>query len=324
MPCYHPMQGWKASTVNPSTGKRSVTFRASEAFLDLPVQVTCGRCVGCRLERSRQWACRCVHHAGLYDENCFITLTYDDAHLPFGGTLVKKHFQDFMKRLRKKHGKRKISYYHCGEYGESCRVCRRSERFCTCPAYIPGPGRPHYHACVFNLSFPDQVLYDNSDDGSPYYTSESLSELWPLGFSTVGSMSFATAAYVARYVMKKINGEPAADHYRIVLPETGEIVNLLPEYTSMSLKPAIAKDWYGRFNTDVYPDDFIVMNGKKMKPPKYFDRLHELAAPEAHELIKRGRVQYAATQKENATPERMAVRETVKLSQLASLKRKLQ
>lgn len=102
MPCYHPIQGWKSRFPN-QKGKRPIVFKQnSYADLDSPVTLACGRCIGCRLEYSRQWAVRCVHEASLYDDNCFITLTYDNENLPEGGTLVKKHFQDFMKRLRKK------------------------------------------------------------------------------------------------------------------------------------------------------------------------------------------------------------------------------
>lgn len=325
MPCFHPLSGYKARTVNPGTGKRSVTFRASEGFIDLPVTVACGRCIGCRLEDSRQWALRCVHEAQLHQDNCFITLTYDDEHLPFGGTLIKKHFQDFMKRLRRPYAQdHKISYFHCGEYGELCRGCRRARRKCTCVAYSAGPGRPHYHALLFGHWFPDQLPHSKNAAGDPLFTSATLQRLWPLGFSLVGALTFESAAYCARYVCKKITGDFAAEHYRITDPDTGEVYNLRPEYVTMSLKPAIAKDWYGKFSSDVYPDDFVVIRGQKMKPPKYYDRLHEKSSALDAQEVKKTRVRHAATQKENSTPERLAVREQVKQSQITSLKRTLE
>src|SRR4051794_29862641 len=100
MPCFRPLKGYRARVTNPDTGKRSIVFNARKGFNDLPVDLPCGQCIGCRLERSRQWAIRCSHEAKLHEENCFITLTYAPEHLPPGGTLVVKDFQDFMKRLR--------------------------------------------------------------------------------------------------------------------------------------------------------------------------------------------------------------------------------
>lgn len=302
MPCFHPLKAYKSQRVNPETGKRSVTFNVREGYVDLPVSIACGRCTGCRLERSRQWAIRCVHEAQLHQDNAFITLTYDNDHLPYGGTLIKKHFQDFMKRLRRKYDGRKISYFHCGEYGETSR-------------------RPHYHALVFGLRFLDQAPFKKGAAGSMVYTSEELSHLWPWGFSTVGEVTFESAAYVARYVMKKVTGEPAEAHYTVTVPETGEVIRLLSEYITMSLKPAIGKGWFEEFSNDVYPDDFVVVRGKPMKPPKYYDRLHELADPAAHADIKEERANYALQHKKDATPERLAVRETCKNAQIANLKR---
>ena len=155
MPCYSPLTGYVSRLAN-KNGKRPIVFNHRDGFLDLPVQVPCGQCIGCRLERSRQWAIRCVHEASLYDDNCFITLTYTDENLPCRGNrdcdkcdhfkekrcdglergLCKRDFQLFLKRLRKMFGKG-VRYHHCGEYGEQL-------------------GRPHHHACLFNFNFPDR------------------------------------------------------------------------------------------------------------------------------------------------------------------------
>lgn len=210
-----------------------------------------------------------------------------------------------MKRLRRFYEPQKISYYHCGEYGERSR-------------------RPHYHALLFGLRFLDVRLYKKSPDGSCIYTSEILSRVWEKGFCTIGSVTFESAAYCARYVLKKMTGTKAVDYYKSVDPETGEITQLQPEYVTMSLKPAIGKDWYEEFSSDVYPDDYVVIRGKKMKPPKYYDRLHDLANPEAHSQLKEERKQYADSQKENSTPDRLAVRQAVTLSRISTLKRDLE
>lgn len=229
-----------------------------------------------------------------------------------------------MKRLRRFCGKKKFSYFHCGEYGDLCRVCRLSRKRCNCEAYVPSPGRPHYHALLFGHRFPDQLFYKKAADGSPLFTSATLQRLWPMGFSTVGALTFESAAYCARYVVKKMSGPVAAEHYKITVPDTGEVFDREPEYVTMSLKPAIAKDWYGKFASDVYPDDFVVIRGKKMKPPKYYDRLLELADSGGMEEVKKNRNSYARTQKHNATPERLAVRKKVKLAQISNLRRDIE
>ena len=129
----------------------------------------------------------------MWEENCFITLTYSDEYLPWDGSLNKKHFQDFMKRLRKWEQHKPIRYFHCGEYGEQLQ-------------------RPHYHALIFNHEFDDRELWTESE-GIRTYTSKQLDKLWPWGFSTIGDLNWDTAAYTSRYIMKKMTGEQADDHY---------------------------------------------------------------------------------------------------------------
>ena len=93
MPCYHPISGYRSRHLNKS-GKRSIVFDKKNGYIDMPITVKCGQCIGCRLEYSRQWAIRCLHEAQLHEDNCFITLTYDDENLPHNGSLTKPHFQD--------------------------------------------------------------------------------------------------------------------------------------------------------------------------------------------------------------------------------------
>lgn len=310
MACYHPMTAWYSKTVNPS-GKRSIVFSPKKADQpDDPIKIACGQCVGCRLERSRQWAIRCTHEASLHEENCFITLTFSPEHLearenPW--SLDVRDWQLFMKRLRKRFGGN-IRFFHCGEYGEK-------------------QGRPHYHACIFNFDFPDKKLWAVKN-GHRLYTSEILEELWPYGFSTIGDVTFESAAYVARYIMKKITGDKAEEHYkkRFIDEETGEIlgeVEIKPEYTTMSRRPGIGKDWYDIYHTDVYPSDFLTINGKKMRPPKYYDKLHELTRPYEFDDIKQARVEYGLTVQDNNTPDRLATREKVQKRRLENLPRKV-
>jgi hypothetical protein len=246
MTCYHPLLAYK------SEGK--VVFNKPFAFakgFNLP----CGQCIGCRLNYSRQWAIRIVHEAQMHDENCFITLTFDQAHLEKRSnplSLDVTEYQRFMKRLRKRFGKN-IRFFHCGEYGDKNK-------------------RPHYHAIIFGLDFKDKKLWSNRD-GNKLYTSEALSELWPYGFSTIGDVTFQSAAYVARYIMKKHKGDGAEDHYTRWCPLTGEGTPVDPEYCTMSRKPGIGYEWLKKYKADVYPHDYVVINGHKVKPPRYYDSL---------------------------------------------------
>ena len=301
MTCYSPLKGWRSRTTNAS-GKRSIVFQRSAAYTDQPMEIPCGQCIGCRLERSRQWAIRCTHEASLHDANSFITLTYDDENIPEDGSLDITHFQKFMKRLRKSLTQ-KIRFYACGEYGEKY-------------------GRPHYHACVFGHDFPDKTLWKTSND-IPLYRSASLEALWPLGYSSIGQVTFQSAAYVARYLLKKVTGDASALHYEYINPETGEIHQRRPEYTNMSRRDGIGKQWFKIFISDVYPSDEVIMNQKQMRPPKYYDGLYELTEPEDYKKIKRLRKK-AAKHPEDQTTERLKVREAVQKSKLTHLPRKIE
>lgn len=300
MPCYHPLQGYRSRELNPS-GKRNIVFSVDQGFRDLPVEVPCGQCIGCRLERSRQWAIRCVHEASLYPNNCFITLTYRDECLPKDNSLCVADFQKFMKRLRKRFGDG-IRFFHCGEYGEKF-------------------ARPHYHACLFNFDFPDRKL-EKSVNGHKYYVSEILKELWPFGHSMVGDVSFESAAYVARYITKKVTGDKALFHYNKVNLITGEILEeRRPEYVTMSRRPGIGKGWFDKFNKDVFPDDFVVLRGKKLKPPKYYSTQYEIAYPSDYENVKTQRTIAGKANAANNTSDRLSVRKFIQEAKLKLLKR---
>lgn len=308
MPCYHPMKAYRSSVVNPKTGKAGLVFKREHAQPGTePIQVPCGQCVHCRLERSRQWAMRCIHEAQLHEENCFITLTYNQANLPVNYSLDKTHFQKFMKRFRKAHAPRKIRYFMCGEYGDQKL-------------------RPHYHACVFNYGFPDKTLWKEVDDNR-LYISDELNKLWPFGFSTIGDLTFESAAYTARYVMKKVTGKnihkpgkhTGLKPYERVDSETGEVFEVQAEYGAMSRRPGIGSDWFRKFKSDCYPSDVLIVNGKKMKPPKYYDYLYG----ENIEEIKERRLDAAKERKQDNTPARLAVKEKCHEARISMLRRAL-
>jgi len=298
--CYHPLEAYQSFRSN-AKGKREITFKPDRSRLQLPLKLPCGQCIGCRLDRSRQWALRCVHEASLYENNCFLTLTFDDENLPSPPSLDVRIFQLFMKRLRKKYGS-KIRFFHCGEYGETF-------------------GRPHYHAIIFNHDFADKVPFKISA-GQPLFTSPSLSDLWPMGFASIGSVSFESAAYVARYCLKKVTGDFADEYYERVDPRTGEVYQAKPEYTTMSRRPGIAAGWFDKFQTDVYPADAVVMRGGiKMLPPKFYDRRYEALFPADFARLKKQRLTNAKAHAENNTPKRLAVREFIQQERLGKLPR---
>jgi len=277
-------------------------FNSSDGYRDLPVTVPCGRCIGCRLDRSREWAIRCMHEASLHEFNSFITLTYAPENLPLHGSLVKEHYQRFMKRLRKG-TKAKIRYYQCGEYGENLQ-------------------RPHYHACLFGYDFADKTKWSyNETTKDTLYISAELSSYWRYGYSTVGSVTLQSAGYVARYITKKILGEKAEQHYEYHCPETGEIHPIQPEYTTMSRRPGIGHGWYQKYKHEVFPDDFVIVQGKKAPVPKYYAGIYSGADPEGYAVLKGKRVRASTKASANSTPDRLAVRETVKLAQVTKLNR---
>lgn len=300
MPCYSPLSGYRSMELNPS-GKRSITFNSKQAYDDNMITIACGNCIGCRLERSRQWAVRCMHEAELHEENCWITLTYSPENLPENGSLNRKHFQDFMKRLRHHYSDKKILVYYCGEYGEK-------------------GDRPHFHACLFGMDFEDKVHW-KTRNGYKYYVSEILNRIWSKGHCAVGDLTFETAAYTARYVTKKVTGKNAEKHYSRVDMSTGEIIELTPEFNGMSLKPAIGLNWLKKYSSDVYPDDFVISRGLKVRPPKYYDRKFDLENPEMLDDLKQRRNFKSKKNWKENTRERLTVKKIIKIAKLKMLQR---
>ena len=310
MPCYHPLQAYRSRQVG-----EPLRFSRRDGYEDRPVSVPCGRCVGCRLERSRQWAVRCMHEAQLYDDNCFLTLTYDEANLPSSQSVEIRDFQLFMKKLRRHFEPRRIRFLHCGEYGDENL-------------------RPHYHAIVFNLDFDDKTLFF-VNNGKRIYVSETLTKIWSNGHASIGDVTFESAAYVARYCMKKLTGDVAAEHYRLSEPVILEDVCWFaraPEYATMS--QSVGRDWFLKFGADVYPKGFVTLRGRKMAPPKAYRRFLEEAAlpsevspfnePSLAAHMKARSMEYGRANAAEETPERRRVREAVKLSQISRLKRSLE
>lgn len=287
MPCFHPLPAWYAALPNPS-GKRGLVFRPeSGPHEKRQAQVPCGSCIGCRLERSRQWAMRCEHETKLHDASCFLTLTYDQEHLPANGSLEPKHLQDFIKRLRFHRGS--LRFFACGEYGEQL-------------------SRPHYHALIWGLDFPDKLRYDRE-----LFTSRELESVWGHGMCTIGQVTFESAAYVARYSLKKVVGPAAEGWYR----------GRHPEFLRMSRRPGIGRAFLDKYQSDFYPTDECIVRGHKAKPPRYYDQVLEKTKPGTYRAIKRRRAAAARASPDN-TGSRLIVREHVRSSAVKQLTRRIE
>lgn len=283
----------------PSPVKSLWNPRVKRCITDF-VEIPCGKCIGCRIEYSRQWANRMMLELEYHDSAYFVTLTYNQGHVPsalFADehtgeaheslTLCKRDVQLFFKRLRKAFPDDKIRFYLAGEYG--------SNTF-----------RPHYHAIIFGLHLDDLEVFSKSKQGFSYYSSQKLQRCWSLvpkgetysadvhniGFCLVSQVTWETCAYVSRYVTKKLTG-PEASYY--------DYFNLTPPFTLMSRKPGIGRQWY-----DDHPNcfDFEYINlhtdngGRKFRPPKYYQKLYEVDEPELSGKLKETRRLMAEAQKQ--------------------------
>lgn len=250
MACTRPLKGYRDET-----GKLVFKSGNSEGTL---VEVSCGQCISCRLKRVRDWAIRCRHESYCHERSSFLTLTYNNSNLPSDGSISVNEWQLFANRLRKAYGP--FRYFMCGEYGD-----RRL--------------RPHYHALVFGHDFAEERKKWKISKSGALFVSSKLEDVWNRGFVTIGAVEFDSAAYVARYAMKKIRGDLADTHYD----------GRKPEFSTMSLRPAIAKDWFKENWRDVYPADSVIVKGFPVTPPVAYDRWMEEIDPEMLDYVKKRR-----------------------------------
>lgn len=315
--CFHPLYRLVMPySTNVNTGKpvgRIIPYLEVPNYLNNPnfelQTVPCGKCIGCRLQRSREWANRCMLELEYHKSAYFVTLTYNDEHVPTvyypdpdtgealpAHTLRKRDFQLFMKRLRFKFSDQKIRFFACGEYG-------------------PETMRPHYHVILFGLELHDTVPWSRSPQGFQYYLSQQMQEVWsvrnapsrygsincltadpeyfcdPIGHILVSEVSWETCAYVARYCTKKLTGE-ASEFY--------DVHNIEPPFSLMSTHPGIAKQWFVD-HPDCYNYEYISVStptgGRKFRPPRYFDKLYDVVEPEHMAEIKESRQRFAEAAK---------------------------
>lgn len=178
MKCLHPYTIYREKTID------------SRPYLQFP----CGKCIACRINYTRQWTQRLVDEIKFSDNAYFLTLTYDDEHLPVDvdsglvGVVCKRDVQLFFKRLRKFYPDNNIRYFLGSEYGSEDKSYR-----------------PHYHAIVFNL--PEEVLEPLPD--APFlFTNGSmanrkLNKIWKNGFVTIGYPYRERISYCAKYFIDK-------------------------------------------------------------------------------------------------------------------------
>lgn len=263
MACYHP--------IVVSIPDKSATVKPGQLLPRMGMLVGCGNCLGCRAEQARDWMIRIMHESRMHDASWFVTLTYSDEELPENGSLRPEDFRGFVKTLRKRVPS-KLSYFACGEYGESTQ-------------------RPHYHSVFFGPLFLDRCFHRDSPSGA-VWRSPSLEAAWGRGITEFGSVTPQSAAYVAGYVRKKVSRrvDPAA-YVRGFDESTGQLFEVEPEFSRMSLRPAIGKRWIEENWKDVYPRDRVVIEGKEYKPPRYYDRWMEEHQPEVIAEVKRKRLE---------------------------------
>ncbi len=225
-------------------------------------------------------------------------------------SIYKRTIQLFIKRFRKKLPHIKIRYFACGEYGE-------------------GKSRPHYHMCLFGYDFPDKRFWKISQSGEHLYRSEFLEKLWSnprnkksYGFSSIGEVTFQSAAYVARYTLKKTKDKKEYVFIENYDEETGEIYSMYgvnPEFITMS--KGIGLDWWKKYSGDTGKDYITYDYDKKTSVPRYYDKLREREDPESLEKIKQQREEKAKEIQNEDTPKRRYARNKVKVAQNKMLKR---
>lgn len=299
MTCYHPVPVWKAKQANAS-GKHSVVFAEHLGIDGTRMEIPCGGCIGCRLDKAAEWQTRMLHESKEHRMNCFITLTYADEHLPPRESLQHRDFQLFMKRLRNTGVKPR--YYMCGEYGETT-------------------GRPHYHAILFGHDFADKKNPKKTKQGHSLYESPQLTELWGKGKTWIGACTPDSCGYVARYITKKVRGEAAPLYYTRVNKETGELEPIEHEYARMSLKPGIGATFYEKYKGEIHNQDSVIVKQQKRKVPRYYDKQLEKFDPFSLEELKFLRSEKAQTRAADSTPDRLLVREEFKKERTKSLLR---
>lgn len=299
MSCDAPIQAYRGGVVNPATGKRPMQFRLAGAYSGVRQMLPCGKCAGCRLEYSRRWAIRLMHENKMHKASEFVTLTYRNEDLPHVGTLVPRDLQLFHKRLHNRlmdlrgYG---IRYYGCGEYGDINK-------------------RPHYHSLLFGVRFEDKVLYSVNGRGNEVFTSKTLDDIWGLGDCKIGSVSFESCAYVARYCLKKVDGAKREDGHYAVVDSDGVVHERVPEFAHMSRRPGIGSSYFNKYGSEISTHDSIIVNSREVPSIRYYDLKIEALDPARLVVLRRNRMRRRIWSERQV--DRRRVKEVLRLKQSA-------
>ena len=285
MPCFFPKQVFFTLRTD---GKKEVRFSNQNARLwreGKPLvgenrgTLPCGWCVGCRMDKSQSLAVRASHELIMSPRSCFLTLTYADKFLPKDGSVRKEVAKKFMHDLRQRCAR---GFEYVDLKGKT-QFYQQSEgiRFLSCGEYGDNFERPHYHFLIFNFDFLDRRFFKRSRGGR-IYVSETLSRLWPYGHHGIGMVTFESAAYVARYVHKKIVGDLAEEHYQ----------GRNPEFVEYSRMPGLGRPYLEQYINDIYPrDHVIVQRDRKVKVPQYYDRVIKVLYPDLWKQVSDARLE---------------------------------
>lgn len=306
MTCFSPLKMFRSADRN-DNGKRPLTNNPLKALNShVAMRLPCGACNGCRADKRKQMALRVMHEAQMHSCNYFVTLTQDLEKRPASNSLSKRDLQLFHKRVRNRYGAG-IKYFACGEMGQH-------------------GDNPHYHSILMSDAelFPDKVLWTRRGTG-PVWKSDQLAELWPNGFAEITAVTVKSASYVAGYTMKKLLSPDDPSLVRLS-PVDGQWHTVEPEFAAMSRRPGLGSAWFDKFEADAFPSDFLVVDGRKVKPPKYYlDKLKVRGVIDAAHArpgfvlrdqgddasgIVKSRRSFASTAqaRANSSPERLAVR----------------
>lgn len=202
------------------------------------IVLDCGKCLTCRKKRAYELAARCVLHASVYKENCFLTLTYDEKKEGYHNDFHYADIQKFKKRTRQyfaRNFKSRIEMFNVHEYGKN--------------------GKKHWHLIMFGGDFSDKTLYTTRNE-IPYFVSETLKRLWPFGHHTIGDVTEASAMYQAQYMEKDFKN-----------------YNVANEKKSHSKHSGLGRPYFEKHYRQILRLGYVPFNGRKLPVPRYFQRL---------------------------------------------------
>lgn len=334
MSCTRPLWGYRATggaVIIVARGDRPPRNSTTRVPMDIP----CGKCIGCRMNYAREWGIRCLHEKKQWSENSYVTLTYNNEMLPPSGTLCLRDVQLFMKRLRIAKRRQALAL---GAKAVAPRKLRTEERVALVNAakvrfflggeYGEDNKRPHYHALLFNCGFGDKLFFEYNKRGEPLFTSRELSDLWsvngePLGFCTIGDITFDSAVYCAKYALKKVNGDPAFEHYNVIDGDGCIIEERIPEFAVMSRRPGIGAGYADKYGSEIAAHDSVVIDGRTVKPPRYYkDRISKRFGDKV-EANRRAAKRMAVLNRSDNTEARLRVKERLMVIAAEKKERKL-